>query len=131
MRRLYRLAQGRYRSAGHKARSVVEAIALELHLDGVHEQAGLAGDFLVCHALGSENCRKSCHLQSPEMVRLFTVKPQKRLGAAFHVSGAPIGGELQQCHVLSVLAGESLKNYNTLGASPSQRLNGCSDLPRS
>jgi hypothetical protein len=94
----------------------------------MHEQTCLAGDFLLCDALGSESLRKASHLRSPEMVRLFTVKPQKRLGAAFNVSGAPIGGELQQRHVLSVLSGESPKNCNTLAASPSQRLNGCCHL---
>jgi hypothetical protein len=96
---------------------------LKLHLDGVHEQAGLAGDFLVCHTLGSENCRKTGHFRSPETVRLFAVKPQKRFGATFYVSGAPIGRELQQRHAISILSGESPRDRSTLAVSPSQRLN--------
>jgi hypothetical protein len=78
---------------------------LQFHLHGVHEDCGLMTDFFFLDTLSPEPLGELCHFGAPETVCLFAVKTLKSVGASPYVGGPPVGGELQQCHAISILDG--------------------------
>jgi hypothetical protein len=78
---------------------------LQFHLHCVHEDRGLMADFFFLDTLSPKPLGELCHFGAPETVCLFAMKTLKSVGASSYVGGPPVGGELQQCHAISILDG--------------------------
>jgi hypothetical protein len=78
---------------------------LQFHLHRVHENRRLMPDLVFVHPACAKTFGEGCHFGAPEAVCLVSMKGLKSLCTASDVGGASIGGELQQGHAISVLAG--------------------------